>query len=71
MLFRSLNYALHVMCLTQMRIDPRARTYIARRRAEGKSTAEAMRSLKRHLSDVIYNQLQADLRASLQEPHLT
>jgi len=27
-----------------MRIDPRARTYIARRRAEGKSTAEAMRS---------------------------
>ena len=68
---RRLNYALHVMCLTQMRIDPRARTYIARRKAEGKSTAEAMRSLKRHLSDVIYNQLQADLRASLQEPQLT
>ena len=68
---RRLNYALHVMCLTQMRIDPRARTYIARRRAEGQSTAEAMRSLKRHLSDVIYNQLQADLRASLQKPQLT
>jgi transposase len=67
---RRLNDALHVMCLTQMRIDPRARAYIARRRAEGKSTAEAMRSLKRHLSDVIYNQLQADLRATLQSPQL-
>ena len=66
---RRLNYALHVMCLTQMRVDPRA--YIARRRAEGKSAAEAMRSLKRHLSDVIHNQLEADLRGTAESAPLT
>jgi septum formation topological specificity factor MinE len=48
------------MALTQMRADPRARAYIARKRAEGKTTPEAMRSLKRHLSDVIYHQLRTD-----------
>jgi transposase len=57
---RRLNYAIHIMALTQMRADPRARAYIARRRAEGKTTPEAMRSLKRHLSDVIYRQLRTD-----------
>lgn len=60
---RRLNYAIHIMALTQMRVDPRARAYIARRRAEGKSTAEAMRSLKRHLSDVVYRQLRDDAEA--------
>ena len=50
---------------------PPSPRHIARRRAEGKSTAEAMRSLKRHLSDVIYNQLQADLRAAAEGPQLT
>jgi transposase len=57
---RRLNYVIHIMALTQLRVDPRARAYIARRRAEGKTTTEAMRSLKRHLSDVIYRQLRND-----------
>ena len=61
---RRLNYAIHIMALTQLRVDPRARAYIARRRADGKSTPEAMRSLKRHLSDVVYRQLRNDAEAA-------
>lgn len=57
---RRLNHALHMMALTQARMDPRARAYVERRRAEGKSYRDAVRALKRHLSDVVYQQLRAD-----------
>jgi transposase len=46
---RQLNAALHTIGLTQIRIHPPARDYIARRRADGKSGREAVRALKRHL----------------------
>jgi transposase len=59
---RRLNYAIHQMALTQAAHDPRARAYLARRQAEGKTWHEAMRCLKRHLSDVIYNALRTDQR---------
>lgn len=59
---RRLNWAIHLMALTQARIDPRARAYLARRREEGRTGREAIRALKRHLSDVIYRQLVADAR---------
>ena len=58
---RRLNYAIHIMALTQSRCDERARAYLARRRAEGKAPRDAMRSLKRRLSDVVYQQLRDDL----------
>jgi len=48
------------MALVQIRCDPRARAYIERRRSEGKTYRDAIRSLKRHLSDVIYKQLRED-----------
>jgi transposase len=57
---RRMNKAIHMMALTQARMDPRARAYVARRCAEGRSNREATRALKRHLSDVIYRQLRAD-----------
>lgn len=57
---RRLNHALHMMALTQARMDPRARAYVERRRAEGKTRRDAIRALKRHLSDVVYRQLRAD-----------
>jgi hypothetical protein len=44
----------------QAHLEPRARTYIQRRRAEGKTHREAMRCLKRQLSNVVYRQLVAD-----------
>jgi hypothetical protein len=57
---RRLNHALHMMALTQARMDPRARAYVERRCAEGKTRRDAVRALKRHLSDVVYRQLRAD-----------
>jgi len=42
---RRLNQAIHMMALTQARMDPRARAYMARRLAEGRSRRDASRSL--------------------------
>jgi transposase len=60
---RRLNHALHMMALVQVRCDPRARAYIDKHRAAGKSYRDAVRSLKRRLSDVVWRQLRADLAA--------
>ncbi|HEX9034725.1 MAG TPA: IS110 family transposase [Streptosporangiaceae bacterium] len=57
---RQLNAALHRIALTQARIHPPARDLLTRRRARGDGGMEALRVLKRHLSDVIYQALQAD-----------
>ena len=46
---RRLNRALYTIALTQIRIHPPARDYIARRLAEGKTRREALRALKRQL----------------------
>lgn len=60
---RRLNHALHMMALTQARMDPRARAYVERRRSEGRTQRDAVRALKRHLSDVVYQQLRHDADA--------
>jgi transposase len=65
---RRLNHALHMMALTQARHDPRARAYLQRRRAEGRTRRDALRALKRHLSDAVYQQLRLD--AGLTRPAL-
>jgi transposase len=57
---RQLNRALYTIALTQARTDPRAKTYMARRIAEGKSWLDALRCLKRHLADVIWRTMLAD-----------
>ena len=59
---RQLNWALHYIALVQCRILPDAQAYMARQREAGKSHKEAMRCLKRHLSNVVYRHLQADGR---------
>jgi hypothetical protein len=46
--------------MVQAQLDPRGRAYVERRRAEGKSWREALRCLKRHLSNVIYRELMAE-----------
>jgi transposase len=61
---RRLNQAIHMMALTQARMDPRARAYMARRLGEGRSRRDASRALKRHLSDVVYQQLRQDANGS-------
>lgn len=55
---RKLNAALHQIVLTQARVHPPARAYLAKKRAEGKSTKEAFRCLKRHLVRVVFRALQ-------------
>ena len=54
---RRLNRALHMAVVTRMRCDPETRAYVERRTAEGRSTKEIRRCLKRYLARRIYRQL--------------
>jgi len=57
---RQLNWALHYIALVQSRTSPEAKAYLIRQREAGKSHKEAMRCLKRHLSNVVYRHLLLD-----------
>jgi transposase len=59
---RQLNYALHMMALARRRGDADTKTYMARLRMEGKSDKEAMRCLKRQLSNLVFKRLVDDAR---------
>lgn len=59
---RQLNWALHYIALVQARTTPEAKGYLARQREAGKSHKEAMRCLKRQLSNVVYRHLLIDAR---------
>lgn len=54
---RQANKAIHHVALVRMTSDTRTKSYVARRRAEGKTTKEIMRCLKRYIAREIYNQL--------------
>lgn len=56
---RRLNRALHMVTVTRMRSDPDTRAYVERRRAEGHTTKEIRRCLKRYLARQIYRYLNA------------
>ena len=55
---RQLNRALHTVVLHRRQHDPTTRDYIARRVAEGKTTREATRVLKRYLARHLYRVMQ-------------
>jgi transposase len=55
---RQLNRALHTVILHRRQHDPATRDYIARRVAEGKSTRDATRILKRYLARHLYRVMQ-------------
>jgi hypothetical protein len=56
-----LNHAIHLIAITQLRYpDTQGRVFYERKLAEGKTRKEAIRSLKRRLSDVVYRHLVAD-----------
>jgi hypothetical protein len=57
---RQLNHALHMAAVTQISHDTAGRVYYQRKLAETHSTKEAMRALKRRISDAVYARLQAD-----------
>lgn len=57
---RRINHVLYIMALVQIRHDTPGRAYYRRLLARGKTPMEALRILKRRLSDVVYRRLQAD-----------
>jgi transposase len=60
---RKLNHAIHMAAISQLR-QPHSdgRAYFDRRVSEGKTNKEAIRALKRHISNAVYRQLVADTR---------
>jgi len=54
---RALNRAVHTIALTRMRCCERTRAYVARRTAEGKTTREIRRCLKRYITRELYRAL--------------
>jgi len=57
---RILNHAIHIAAVTQLRHDTNGRTYYQKKIAEGKTSKEAIRALKRRISDAVYKSLIAD-----------
>jgi transposase len=60
---RQINKTLHIMATVQLRNATEGRSYYDRKKAAGKTSNEAMRCLKRRLSDTVYRTLLADLAA--------
>ena len=59
---RQLNHALHMVAICQITHETQGRAYyLLRKLAEGKSEREALRSLKRRISDAVFKKLDADL----------
>lgn len=60
---RRLNHAIHMIAVTQLRFPTtEGRAYFDRKRAEGKTGREALRCLKRRISDQLYARLLVDAR---------
>jgi transposase len=57
---RQLNAAIHRIAVTQIRMDGLGKTYYEKKKAEGMSTPEALRCLKRRLARVVFNTLKTD-----------
>jgi len=57
---RQLNHAIHIASIAQIRYDTPGRAYYRRKLGEGKSRREALRCLKRRISDAVWRQLQLD-----------
>jgi transposase len=65
---RRVNHMIHIVAVTQLRLDTEGQAYFRRKRAEGKKPMEAMRCLKRRISDTIYRQLVADAQRASAGP---
>jgi transposase len=63
---RRINHALHMMAVTQIRCPGTpGHQYYERKRCEGKTPKQALRCLKRRLSDLVYYQLIAGRRGTI------
>ena len=57
---RQINRVLHIMATVQLRNPTEGRAYFDKRKADGKTSMEAMRALKRRLSDIVYRRILDD-----------
>jgi len=57
---RRMNHMIHIAAISQIRLNTEGRVYYRRKRAEGKKSLEAIRCLKRRISDAVYRQLGED-----------
>jgi hypothetical protein len=57
---------MHMIAVCQARSDPRGGVYLRKKLAEGKSRSEAMRCLKRRISDAVFKALLADSQLAQQ-----
>jgi len=62
---RQINRVLHIMATVQLRNPTEGRAYFDRKKAGGKSSNEAMRCLKRRLSDAVYRVMADDLAKTM------
>jgi transposase len=60
---RQINRVLHIMATVQLRNPTDGRAYFDRKKTDGKTSMEAMRCLKRRLSDTVYRTMLANLAA--------
>jgi len=63
---RRLNQVMHMIAVCQARSDPRGGAYHRKKLAEGKSRREAMRCLKRRISDAVFRVLVTDSQLASQ-----
>jgi transposase len=59
---RKANHVIHIAAVNQIRLDCPGRAYYRRKLAAGKTPMEAMRCLKRRISDAVFKALVADSR---------
>ena len=64
---RRVNHMIHIAAVTQLRHNPEGRAYFLRKRADDKKPLEAMRCLKRRISDRVYRQLVADAQRAAEQ----
>ncbi|MET8311605.1 IS110 family transposase [Micromonospora sp. NPDC005173] len=65
---RQINRVLHIMATVQLRNPTDGRAYVDRKKTGGKTSMEAMRALKRRLSDIIYRRMSNDAVATAAGP---
>lgn len=62
---RRLNHALHMIAINQVRYKGKGGVYYRKKIAEGKTHREAMRCLKRRVSDAVFKRLRADFEETM------
>jgi transposase len=66
---RKLNWAIHIAAVVQVRNRTPGRDYYERKLAAGKTKPEALRCLKRRITDAVYRQLRVDAGLSPEPDH--